>query len=226
MEPKIVVIVGMTASGKSAVAMKLAQERNGEIICADSRTIYKGMDIGTAKPSPTDRKAVRHHLLDIITPDQKFTVADFQKQANAAIKDIASRGKLPIVVGGTGLYVDALIYNYSFGGPKAGQRQALRPNTLVLGTRLPDDTIKLRITERIEQMFARGLEAEVKQLAGQYGWQSFGLTAIGYREFQPFFKGDDKITTEEVKEQIKKATWQYARRQRTWFKRSTDIHWQ
>lgn len=227
MEPKIVVIVGMTASGKSAAAMQLAQERDGEIICADSRTVYKGMDIGTAKPSAADRQAARHHLLDIISPDQKFTVADFQARANRAITEIAERGKLPIVVGGTGLYVDALIYNYSFGGPDGGQRQPLRPNTLVLGTRLPDATIKLRIKGRLEQMFAQGLATEVKNLANKYGWQSPGLSAIGYREFRGLFEPNDyKITTKDVKEQIEKATWQYARRQRTWFRRNPDIYWQ
>ncbi len=107
-------IVGETASGKSALAMKLAQEFNGEIICADSRTIYTGMDIGTAKPSVADRSLIAHHILDIITPDQRFSAADFKAQAEAAIADILARDKLPIMVGGTGLYVDAVLYNFAF----------------------------------------------------------------------------------------------------------------
>src|SRR5690554_3992440 len=102
----LVVIVGQTASGKSALAMHLARRFNGEIIAADSRTVYRDMDIGTAKPTPKDRAAVPHHLIDIVDPDESFNVADFQRLANAAIKDVARRGKLPILVGGTGLYVD------------------------------------------------------------------------------------------------------------------------
>src|SRR5438309_2212438 len=84
----IVVIVGETASGKSALALELAEKFNGEIIAADSRTIYKGMDIGTAKPSKKDQQGIKHHLLDIVTPDQPFTVADFKRLAREAIANI------------------------------------------------------------------------------------------------------------------------------------------
>jgi tRNA dimethylallyltransferase len=113
-KPPLVVIVGQTASGKSALAMALAQRFNGEIIAADSRTIYKGMDIGTAKPTLEDRRVVTHHLIDLIEPSQLITVADFQKLATEAIKEIAAKGKLPIMVGGSGLYVDAVIYGFKF----------------------------------------------------------------------------------------------------------------
>ncbi len=111
----LIVITGPTASGKSALALELAERYNGEIICADSRTVYEGMDIGTAKPSEQDQKRVRHHLLDVITPDQRFTAADFQTLAREAIADIRARGKTPFVVGGTGLYIDGLILDYKFG---------------------------------------------------------------------------------------------------------------
>ncbi len=117
MTEPLVVIVGPTASGKSAYAMQIAKKFNGEIICADSRTIYKGMDIGTAKPSKQDQAEVRHHLLDVVNPDQPFTVADFKRMALAVIKDIFSRGKLPIMVGGSGLYVDSVIFDYTLGSP-------------------------------------------------------------------------------------------------------------
>ncbi|MDO8336434.1 MAG: tRNA (adenosine(37)-N6)-dimethylallyltransferase MiaA [Candidatus Saccharibacteria bacterium] len=110
----LVVITGPTASGKSDVAMKLAMKYGGEIICADSRTVYKGMDIGTAKPSIRDQKLIPHHLLDVATPGQRFTAADFQKLANKAIKEIRSRGKIPFLVGGTGLYIDSVILDYTF----------------------------------------------------------------------------------------------------------------
>lgn len=109
---KIVAIVGPTASGKSDLAIELAEKFNGEIICADSRTVYKGMDIGTAKPSKEDQARAPHHLLDIVEPGKRFTAADFKLLAEKAIKDISSRRKSPIVVGGTGLYVSVLLYDF------------------------------------------------------------------------------------------------------------------
>jgi tRNA dimethylallyltransferase len=112
--PKLIVIVGETASGKSALAMELAQKFDGEIICADSWTVYKGFDIGTAKPSQADQKLVPHHLLDVADPAVGFSAAVFQRMAKQAIEDIVSRGKIPLLVGGTGLYVDSILYDYSF----------------------------------------------------------------------------------------------------------------
>lgn len=110
----LIVIVGPTASGKTALSLALAERYNGEIICADSRTVYTGMDIGTAKPTVQEQQQVRHHLLDEVRPDQLFTVADFQRLAKAAIADIARRGKLPILVGGSGLYINSVLYDYDF----------------------------------------------------------------------------------------------------------------
>lgn len=111
----LVAITGPTASGKTALALKLAKRWGGEIICADSRTVYKHMDIGTAKPTLEDRKAVPHWLLDVVDPGQRFTVADFQKLAFLAIDDIRSRGKIPFLVGGTGLYIDSVVLEFTFG---------------------------------------------------------------------------------------------------------------
>ena len=113
----LVVIVGETASGKSALAMALAKQFNGEIIAADSRTVYRFLDIATAKPTQSDQQQVRHHLLDVVDPDQTFTAADFKQLALDAIEDISSRGKLPILVGGSGLYIDAILYDFSFAPP-------------------------------------------------------------------------------------------------------------
>lgn len=110
----LLVIVGPTASGKSDLAMKVATKYDGEIICADSRTIYRGMDTGTAKPSKKEQKQVPHHLLDVALPGDRFTVYDFQQLAFRVIEDIRSRNKLPIIVGGTGLYIDSVIFNYQF----------------------------------------------------------------------------------------------------------------
>lgn len=111
---KIVVIAGVTASGKSALGVKLAHKFNGEIISADSVAIYKGLDIGSAKPSLEEQDGIPHHMIDILEVDQSYSVAQFQKDARALIDDICARGKLPIIVGGTGLYINALIYNYQF----------------------------------------------------------------------------------------------------------------
>lgn len=103
------VICGATATGKTAAAAALAAELGGEIVAADSRTVYRGMDIGTAKPPPALRAAVPHHLLDVAEPTQVFTVAQYQRLATSAIADILSRGRLPLLVGGTGLYIRAVV---------------------------------------------------------------------------------------------------------------------
>jgi tRNA dimethylallyltransferase len=112
-KPKILVIAGPTASGKSALAMELARQLDGELICADSLTVYKGFDIGSAKPTRADQQQIRHHLLNICQPSDPFTAADFAREATAAIKEIISNGKRPIVAGGTGLYLRALLYGLS-----------------------------------------------------------------------------------------------------------------
>lgn len=109
----LLVIVGPTAVGKSAAALAVAQRLGGEIICADSRTIYRGFDIGTAKPSAADQALVPHHFLDRVDPDEPFTVADFQREALTTITAIAQRGRLPILCGGTGLYVRTLLRGWT-----------------------------------------------------------------------------------------------------------------
>ena len=113
----MVAIVGQTASGKTALALDLAERFDGEIICADSRTIYRGMDTGTAKPTAEERAKVPHHCIDLIDPTETFSAADFKSCALEAIRDIGQRDKLPIMVGGTGLYIDAVLFDYQFGEP-------------------------------------------------------------------------------------------------------------
>ncbi len=112
---KIVIITGLTASGKSGLALNIAKEFNGEIISADSVQIYKGLDIGSAKATKSEREEIKHHLIDIKNFDENYNVGEFIKDCEQAILDITSRGKLPIVVGGTGLYIKALISGYSLG---------------------------------------------------------------------------------------------------------------
>ena len=122
--PNLIAIVGPTASGKTSLALDVAERYNGEIICADSRTIYKGMDIGTAKPSLEEQTRVRHWGLDLVEPNEVFSVADFQQYTKDAIIDIQSRGKLPLLVGGTGLYIDAVLYDFTFGPPPDSDERA------------------------------------------------------------------------------------------------------
>lgn len=108
----LIVIIGPTASGKTGYAIELAQIINGEIICADSRTVYRELDIGTAKPSAKEQAIVPHWGLDLVNPDERFTLYDFQQYAKSKITEIRNRGRIPILAGGTGLYVDSVIYNY------------------------------------------------------------------------------------------------------------------
>ncbi len=140
----LLVIVGETASGKSALALELAERFNGEIICADSWTVRRELTIGTAKPSAADRARVPHHLIDVVGPDEDFTAAVFKRMANQAIADCYARGKLPILVGGTGLYIDGVLFDYTFlpEGDRSA-RQALN---------------ELSINELLTQIEAAGLE--------------------------------------------------------------------
>ncbi len=127
----LIVIVGPTASGKTSLAIEIAEDFNGEIICADSRSIYKNANVGTAKPTLNERERVRHWGLDLVEPGENFTAADFKQYANEKIAEIRSRGKLPILVGGTGLYVDAVIFDFSF-GPIADAQKRNELNNLSL----------------------------------------------------------------------------------------------
>ena len=129
-ELPLVVIVGPTASGKTGLAIKLAKQFNGEVICADSRTIYKHMNIGTAKPSQPEQQGVKHWGLDLVEPDENFSAADFKKYALQKIAEIRGRGHVPFLVGGTGLYIDGVIFNYEFGKPAQKLRAELEKLSL------------------------------------------------------------------------------------------------
>ncbi|MBE5794133.1 MAG: tRNA (adenosine(37)-N6)-dimethylallyltransferase MiaA [Clostridiales bacterium] len=115
MKPKIIAVTGATASGKSALSLEFAKHYDAEIVCMDSMQIYRGMDIGTAKPSQQEQRMVPHHMLDVVSPADNYTVADYAEHATAVIHDILKRGKLPVLVGGTGLYLKALMHGLSLG---------------------------------------------------------------------------------------------------------------
>ncbi len=124
MKPNIIALVGPTGSGKSDTAIWLCEKLNGEVVSMDSMQVYRGMDIGTAKPTKEQMQTIRHHLIDVVDPHERFTVSDYRELAFSAIEDILSRGKLPILVGGTGLYLNALSYEMHLG--KSGADSHLR----------------------------------------------------------------------------------------------------
>jgi len=136
----VIVIVGPTASGKTLLAIETAKLVNGEIISADSMQIYRGMDIGTAKATREEQASARHHVIDVAEPDQYFSVADFVELADCAISDIISRGKTPIIAGGTGFYIDALIDRYEFP---------------------PQDTAEMKIRSELELLSTEDLRKEL-----------------------------------------------------------------
>lgn len=146
----VIVIVGPTAAGKTALSVALAKRLDGEIISADSMQIYRGMDIATAKPTPEERQGIEHHLMDFLPPEESYSVAAFVRDARAAAEDIVSRGKLPIVAGGTGLYTDALIRNTVF-------------------EEEPDHTeLRLLLQERLQQEGSAALYAELSAVDPAY----------------------------------------------------------
>ncbi len=269
--PKLIAIVGPTASGKSALALKIAQEFDGEIIAGDSRTVYKGMDIGTAKPTKQNRTRVKHWGLDLVEPGQRFTAYQFKKYAQNAISDIQDRGKLPILVGGTGLYIDGVIFDFGFRQDvdlakrkkletlnievlqdfiremslpmpfnfknrrhlirtietkgQAGVRKNRLPKGVILvGIMPPDEVLKDRIGQRAGQIFTDGVLSETKKLVREYDKESLVTTGgIVYKICLEILAG--KITEAAAIERFQKADWQYARRQKTWFRRNKFIHW-
>lgn len=265
-KPQILFVVGATATGKSSLAMRVAQEMNGELICADSQTIRRGLDIGTAKPSKHDQAAVVHHMIDIIDPYDRFSVAQFQTRSKQVVADIQSRGKLPVVVGGTGLYIDALYYDYSLSdeaeedelesktvrelqdmivdagwtlpnnpqnarhlvgvirrnGAKPVDNQPIK-NSVIVGMERSDEVLKQRIDDRVEHMFDGGFLQEVKNVVDTYGRPETKMDAIGYPIALQYMDGEIDFDT--AKELFKTGDWQYARRQKSWFKRNEHIHW-
>lgn len=163
----LLAIVGQTASGKSSLAVKLALKLKGEIVSADSRTVYKGLDIATAKPSLDDQRLVKHHLLDIADYSMDFNVKQFQGLAFKSITDIRKRGLLPILAGGSGLYVDSVLYSYTFPPSKPNQPlrselnhlsvAELRDRIAGLGLGLPENAMNKRYLIRTLEIGGSGV---------------------------------------------------------------------
>jgi tRNA dimethylallyltransferase len=157
---KMITIVGPTGSGKSDLAIQLALKYHGQIICADSRTVYKGMDIGTAKPSGGDQKKVKHYLLDVVEPNQTFSAAEFKDLANKAIEQIKKDGYLPILVGGSGMYIDSVLFDYKF-RPNHSESMDLSKYSNdelieLAKQKYPNAKLETKNRRRLEQIMTRG----------------------------------------------------------------------
>lgn len=281
---RVIVICGATATGKSDIAIALAQELAAEIINADSMQLYKGMDIGTAKLSVEERKGIPHHLLDVLEVAQDSTVAWYQELARDTISEIHARGKDAIIVGGTGLYIKAVLDDLNFPDTdpavrarleaeaeefgnaalfarleeldpaaalaidRANTRRIIRalevieitgrpftanlpredssryPDALQFGLVMDRENLRERIDLRVDRMWEAGFVDEVDQLITQ-GIKD-GVTAqraLGYAQI--IAMRDGSLTEEEAKEDTKRASRQYARRQETWFSRDSRIQW-
>lgn len=153
----LVAIIGPTASGKTAAAIAIAKQYDGEVIAADSRTVYRGMDIGTAKPSIEERSGIAHWGFDLTEPGQRFSAAQFQAYATEKIAEIRARGRLPIMVGGTGLYTDGLLFDYQFPErPSEAIRQRLEAMSLdELHKYCIDNNIELPINDKNKRHLVR-----------------------------------------------------------------------
>ena len=275
MKSKVVAIIGPTAVGKSKIGIDVAKAFNGEIISADSIAVFKEFNIGSAKIMPKQMQGVKHYGIDIVSPSEQFSTFDFVVMTKKAIKNILDQGKLPIIVGGTALYVKALIENYNLGGkvdmnlretltkqleekglPFMAERlkkilgeeskeidlknpiRVLRALELALSGQnktkneseydckvfalIKDrQTLYNDINVRVDQMFANGLESEVRALYKKYGENAQPFKAIGYKEFLPYFKG--RCTKEDMINLIKQHSRNYAKRQITFIKSMQNV---
>ncbi len=270
MRPKpVIVIVGPTASGKTSLSIDFAKSVGGEIICADSRTIYRELDIGTAKPSDEERRLVKHWCLDIVNPDQRYSAVQFQVYAKRKIKEIQNRGNVPIVVGGTGLYINSLIYDYKFpeinpelndklsrlsldqlveycdtnniklpnnhknklhvknailrNGLEYRKNDNINKDYVIIGLSTNKSLLRQRINKRVYQMFEDGVLQEASAVAEKYGWDAPGLSGNIYKLAREVLDGS--INLYQAIEKASIMDWQLAKRQKTWFKRDTNIQW-
>lgn len=276
-KPKVIAIVGPTASGKTALSIALAKAFDGEVISADSRQVYRGLNLGSGKVTLEEMDGIPHHLLDVADPKERFSVAEFQKLGKAAIADILSRGKLPIVCGGTGLYVDTLLNGTTL--PEVPPNKELRDTleklsaeelfkkleeldperaeeidrhnpvrlvraieiaealgkvpkmetsqdykVLKIGLLPPDEILKEKITQRITERLDQGILEEAKKLNTEgLSYERMEELGLEYRYMARLLQG--MISREEFESQLANEIWQYAKRQKTWFKRDKEIKW-
>lgn len=214
---KVLVITGPTASGKTTLALEVAKEFGGEVICADSRTIYQGMDIGTAKIKPEEMAGIRHFGLDLVAPSEKYSVGDFKVYAEGKIAEIAGRARLPMLVGGTGLYISAVVENYGF-DRENGEKQF---DVLAIMPKISRQELYGRVNARVDGMLEQGLVEEVRALRDVYQDDAPGMTGIGYRQVAAHLRGE--MSLERMIEVIKQESRKYAKRQMTWWRHHGEV---
>lgn len=234
---KVVVIVGPTGSGKTGVGIDIAKEVGGEVISADSRAIYKYMDIGTAKPSTSEMQGVPHFGIDLVEPGERFTVSDWKEYTEKKIEEIRNRGRVPLIVGGTGLYVDALVYDYKFRG-KTGEkadenasaeqkncsdRQKMVNDYVVFGVKWENEALRSRLEQRVNNLFVQELYDETDFLVKKYGWGSQAMKSDIYQFAWGYMTGEYSL--KEAKRLCTLDDYHLAKRQITWFKRNPEIIW-
>ena len=219
---KILVIGGPTAVGKSDLALDLSDLINMEIVSADSVQVYKGIEIATSKPTKQEQIKCKHHLINIVSPFDTFNAYDFVTNAKTAIQEIAEQGKLPVIVGGTGLYIDSLLYGFDFETTKKEPQYDYK-FILLNDSR---DNIYRKINLRVDKMLNNGLVSEVKALRNMgVNLENQCMQAIGYKEIYMFLDGE--IEYNEMVNLIKKNTRNYAKRQLTWIRHEKNIEeWQ
>ena len=284
---RIICIAGPTASGKTALAVELAKELNGEVVSCDSMQVYRRMDIGTAKPTKEEMQGIVHHMIDVAEPDEDFSVSRYCEMAFPIVDDILARGKTAIIAGGTGLYMDSLIRGNAFAPfPATGVRERLEEQADAEGMQAmlrrlqsvdPDSAARLhlsdrkrilralevwletgetitehnrktqaipprytplwlgldfadrgelyrRIDTRVDAMLEMGLMEEIRELlASGIPAKCTAMQAIGYKEFVNALNGEE--TVEKAAEEVKKSSRHYAKRQLTWFRRNSRLHW-
>ena len=214
----LIAVMGPTASGKTALAIELAGKYGGEIICADSRTIYKDMDIGTAKPTTEEQKLVPHHMLDLIEPGEKYTIFQFKNEVARIINEIRSRGHIPFLVGGSGLYLYTVLFDYDF--ENKTRSKELINNCIAVGIDVDKDVLRGRIRGRFQQMIEAGFISEVESLIEKYGSNTLQLKRNLYGEVQKYLNGE--VDMDELLSRAETIDWQLAKKQRTWFTQKHD----
>lgn len=229
----LIVLIGPTASGKTAFSIEHASKISGvEIINADSRQLYKYLNVGTAKVTGDEMQGVPHHLLDVLDPKEEATAAWYQHAANKIIDDVHARGHVPMLVGGSMLYISAVIDDLKFPIEK-DLRQSLqtrknlkpREDVLMIGIERPREKIMQRINERTKQLFDQGWVEEVKELIRMgYTAENPAMKSHGYREIMEWI-ATGSPTLSELQEMIAAKTRQYAKRQITWWKHDPRIEW-
>ncbi len=236
-QEKLVVILGATSTGKSSLALDLAEKFNTEIISADSMAVYKNFNVGTAKPTQAELERVPHHLINILDAEEKFSVGEFVRRAKKIINELNLRGKIPIVAGGTGLYIQALVEGYEMQLVMSNEQCVMKSssshykrtgeliyNALIYGLTTDRAELYDRINQRTEKMFADGLTDEVKNLlASGVSPEAQAMLGIGYKETVEYLRGD--ATLEETISKVSQATRNFAKRQLTWYRRMNYIRW-